>query len=265
MGFSLVYRGNALPLVSTAVIGRTPSCKVQLDGPGVSRRHARVVVDRDQVTIEDLGSANGVLVNDERIVGPRRLKEGDWITVGSHSLQLVVDDRPAPSHDEIEDEDTDHDFGTATQRASQLTLTGEAALEMIEVGLVNEAEQLLSGRLEKLLEEARDAGKLDDGKRREAARFALELAMATGHGRWIAYVFEIFQVTKAMMPPEVVGILGTAATHAGETVDVAAAERYLAMLQDGHAGAEQEDIEATERLVARLRTVGRQELIKTSN
>jgi hypothetical protein len=257
MGFSLLYRGNALPLRTTAVIGRSPACRVLLDGPGVSRRHARIELREEGVVIEDLGSANGVLVNGERIRGPRTLLEGDWLTIGGHSLQLVVDDRPAKSLSGGRDDDDDleepSDFGTQTQRASQLVLTGEAALEMIEVGLVHEAEQLLGTRLKHLLDEAREANKLEDGKRREAARFALELAMATGNSRWIEYVFQVFEATKGVMPAEVMAIVGTAATRVTGTIPVAPAEAYLSMLRDGHAGAELEDIEVAERLVRELR------------
>src|SRR5690606_28594909 len=133
---------------SEAIIGRTASCAVRLDGPGVSRRHARISVLDGEVTVEDLASAHGVLVNGERIEGKRRLEAGDWLTVGGHSLQLVVDERPDAPNDEIEDENTDHEVGLVTERASQLMLTGEAALEMIEVGQVAEAERLLARRLE---------------------------------------------------------------------------------------------------------------------
>src|SRR5262245_57631912 len=136
MGFSLLYRGNALPLRASAVIGRSPSCRILLEGPGVSRRHARIIITADdEVMIEDLGSANGVFVNGERIGGAQVLAEGDWLTIGGHSLQLVVDDRPAKSVSGPRDDDDtmeEVDFGTSTQRASQLVLTGEAALEMIE-------------------------------------------------------------------------------------------------------------------------------------
>src|SRR5262245_55674703 len=256
MGFSLLYRGNALPLRSSAVIGRSPACRVLLEGPGVSRRHARIMVRDDDVVIEDLGSANGVLVNGERIVGPKELKEGDWLTIGGHSLQLVVDDRPAKSISgsrDDEDEVEEVDFGTSTQRASQLVLTGEAALEMIEVGLVHEAEQLLGARLQHLLSEARDAHKIEDSKRREAARFALELAMATGNARWIEYLFQLFEATRTVMPAESVAIVSTAAARVTGAIPLAAAEGYLAMLRSGGAGAEKEDIENAERLVRELR------------
>src|SRR5581483_8941268 len=49
------------------VIGRSAAANVRLTDDGVSRRHARIVVVDKTVTVEDLGSANGVFVNGERV------------------------------------------------------------------------------------------------------------------------------------------------------------------------------------------------------
>ena len=45
------------------VIGRDPSCEVQLVTTGVSRRHARITIEPDRVTLEDLESKNGTWCN----------------------------------------------------------------------------------------------------------------------------------------------------------------------------------------------------------
>ena len=47
---------------SPVVIGRAESSRVVIDHVSVSRRHARIVLDGDQVTLEDLGSAIGISV-----------------------------------------------------------------------------------------------------------------------------------------------------------------------------------------------------------
>jgi hypothetical protein len=55
-----------------------------------SRRHARIARDPSgQLTIEDLGSANGTFVNGERVSGRHVLKVGDSVEVGSTTLQLT--------------------------------------------------------------------------------------------------------------------------------------------------------------------------------
>ena len=65
------------------IVGRAPEADVRLDGSGVSRRHARIVVAADRVYIEDLGSKNGTAVRGERITAARLLADGDDIAIGS--------------------------------------------------------------------------------------------------------------------------------------------------------------------------------------
>jgi len=68
------------------VIGRDPRCTVWLDASGVSRRHARIAVLPDEVTIEDLESSNGTFVAGRKLASPRRLDDGDAIELGSATL-----------------------------------------------------------------------------------------------------------------------------------------------------------------------------------
>src|SRR3984957_12536093 len=70
-------------------VGRNASCQLSLDDPLVSRRHALLTVIKDSVTIEDLQSRNGVMVNGERIVAPVTLQAGDKIVIGSQEMMLL--------------------------------------------------------------------------------------------------------------------------------------------------------------------------------
>jgi DNA-binding NtrC family response regulator len=72
------------------VFGRQPDCSVVIDHDGVSRRHARVIRARDQITVEDLESRNGTLVNGEKITSPRRLAPGDVLSIGPASAILAT-------------------------------------------------------------------------------------------------------------------------------------------------------------------------------
>jgi diguanylate cyclase (GGDEF)-like protein len=67
------------------VIGRSPQATIRLGDEGISRRHARVVVQGEQVMLEDLGSANGTSVNGER-TSTMQLKDGDKIRLGSTTI-----------------------------------------------------------------------------------------------------------------------------------------------------------------------------------
>ncbi len=70
------------------IIGRDPRCGVWLDMPGVSRRHARILVAGDMVQIEDLGSKNGTFVGDDAVSDPRRLLDGDAVQIGPVHLSF---------------------------------------------------------------------------------------------------------------------------------------------------------------------------------
>jgi two-component system cell cycle response regulator len=75
------------------VIGRAASATVRLNDDGISRRHCRVLAIGGQVIIEDLGSANGTLVNGE-MIQHHALKEGDKIRLGATTtLKFTYQDK----------------------------------------------------------------------------------------------------------------------------------------------------------------------------
>ncbi|MBA2579034.1 MAG: DUF3662 domain-containing protein [Euzebyaceae bacterium] len=77
--------GARIPLSGTATIGRLPECDITLDDPSVSRRHARMVLEGDRWTVEDLGSTNGVRVNGAT-VGHSEIRTGDRLDLGGVKL-----------------------------------------------------------------------------------------------------------------------------------------------------------------------------------
>lgn len=74
-------------------VGRARECDFVVDSDSVSRLHARFDFDHQQVTITDLGSANGTYLNNEILTAhkPLRLRAGDSINIGKVAL-LVFDD-----------------------------------------------------------------------------------------------------------------------------------------------------------------------------
>jgi len=85
-------RGTLLSVESDLLVGRlAPDDHGRLGGdPELSRRHARISRGADrQLEIEDLGSANGTIVNDERIDTPRTLEVGDVVRMGQTVLQVT--------------------------------------------------------------------------------------------------------------------------------------------------------------------------------
>ncbi len=76
---SLVY-----PLHAVTRLGRGTDVDIRIDDPGVSRHHAEIVLGTD-VTLRDLGSTNGTLVNG-RLVPSAVLRDGDLLQLGSTTL-----------------------------------------------------------------------------------------------------------------------------------------------------------------------------------
>jgi len=87
--FWLVLGDKTLPLASgDTIAGRDPASTLWLDRPGVSRSHARFVVDGTAAWVEDLGSLNGTFVAGTRVSRRVRLHPGDTITIGEITLTL---------------------------------------------------------------------------------------------------------------------------------------------------------------------------------
>lgn len=88
--FRLRYGDRELVLsVGDFVIGRSPDCGLALDDALVSRQHAVIRVKESTLSIEDLGSANGVLVNGTRITRPTELWDRDRIQIGHQRIEVV--------------------------------------------------------------------------------------------------------------------------------------------------------------------------------
>jgi pSer/pThr/pTyr-binding forkhead associated (FHA) protein len=86
----LIVERRHIPLLEgTNVIGRAEDAAIQIDSPGVSRYHARILVAAGVATLEDLGSKNGSYVNGT-LVTTRRLIDGDEIRVGATILTFRI-------------------------------------------------------------------------------------------------------------------------------------------------------------------------------
>jgi murein DD-endopeptidase MepM/ murein hydrolase activator NlpD/pSer/pThr/pTyr-binding forkhead associated (FHA) protein len=76
--------------VSVQVIGRDPSCDLQLDDPKVSRRHCQMETADGRVTVTDLGSHNGTYLGSNRLEPGQRARwmPDQELRIGPFSLQL---------------------------------------------------------------------------------------------------------------------------------------------------------------------------------
>jgi two-component system response regulator AtoC len=85
----------ALPLQGDVVVGRSTDAAVRIDDASISRRHA-VLHIADEVTVEDLGSANGTRVRGAAVAPSARIeaRPGDVIEFGSVLCALVGEAAP---------------------------------------------------------------------------------------------------------------------------------------------------------------------------
>ncbi len=82
---------QALPLETFPfIIGRARECHFVVDHGQVSRLHARLELDHEQITLLDLNSTNGTYVNGERIAQPIALKPSQTFKIGDTVFYLAL-------------------------------------------------------------------------------------------------------------------------------------------------------------------------------
>ena len=85
------HQGLKIPLTDgDNVIGRLMGCEVLLEDHSVSRKHAVLSKLPEGWTVEDLGSKNGTLVNNQKIKEKVMIAHRDIIRVGIYSLRLIT-------------------------------------------------------------------------------------------------------------------------------------------------------------------------------
>lgn len=73
------------------VFGRGPECHIQPNSDVISRQHCLLKVrPGGGLSVRDLGSANGTLVNGIRILEEQLLQDGDRLQLGPVVLQVLL-------------------------------------------------------------------------------------------------------------------------------------------------------------------------------
>jgi predicted component of type VI protein secretion system len=266
MRFRLRYLHHDLELIEGQfAVGRSAGCQLSLDDPLVSRRHALLVVSREGVTIEDLQSRNGVIVNGQRIPGRTKVHAGDKIVIGSQELTLLE------GRDSAGRETASHQMGKRTlpkmpaatelmtaehassvppsgesmlgdpdaepsmvRRADAFNLLGGVAEKALAMGRADEAERLLASPLADVVEASRAGKRLSPWLVDMAARFAAKLATATAKGAWADYVIELYDAQMRPCPAPVVDELYNAFRKVN-AIDLVRLRGYVARMREKQA------------------------------
>src|SRR5262245_5194747 len=137
---ALEYGGKTHPIHKTPfVLGRARDCDLVVFGDAVSRRHAALVEIRGEISIEDLGSRNGVLVNMRRIEGRLRVRPGDVLTLGDETVTVCTDRSAATKRPEA--------TATRLARPSPTPLDPTAPIESLDLFASAVDKALLAGRI----------------------------------------------------------------------------------------------------------------------
>ncbi|APW62183.1 FHA domain-containing protein [Paludisphaera borealis] len=89
--------GKVIPLVGPKFkIGRGETCHLRPNSEQVSREHAEFTINGDVVTVGDLGSRNGTLVNGKALTTETcQLKDRDLVQVGPLTFAVSIQRSPA--------------------------------------------------------------------------------------------------------------------------------------------------------------------------
>ncbi len=265
MPYRLRYLAHDFELpVGEFIVGRSAECQLAVDDPLVSRKHAILRVNAAGVTVADLGSRNGVVVNGVRISGAQPLGDGDRVVIGSQEMTLHKIDEHRPSARGR----VDQDYRRATQTLGAVNvgdiravmdaapasppasapapvaskpadfsrgvntfrLLGGVADKALAMGRTEEAERILQALLLEIRKRAGEGVPVDADVAEYAARYAARLAGASAKGNWVDYVFELYTLVKRPIPAPVVDELYNVVRKV-KTLDLATLRAYLALLR----------------------------------
>lgn len=203
------------------VIGRAGSCQLSLDDPLVSRHHAQLSVDGERVTVEDLGSRNGVKVNGELIKGPYAVQDKDQLVIGGQELKYLL--RRENMGDTL--------IQPATQRIPTFGLLGILADKAFALGRADEAERLLTELLDQVLGDLENGREVKSDLFDRATDYAMKLASATGSARWVEYIFRAFGSIRRPCPAGIVDELYSLVRRV-DRLNLGALRTYIEVLRE---------------------------------
>ena len=89
--------GQVIPIVGNRfVVGRADDCNLKPRSELISRYHCEIFMEDGEVFVRDMGSKNGVFLNENQITETYELKNGDKLTIGplEFFVNIIVESKP---------------------------------------------------------------------------------------------------------------------------------------------------------------------------
>jgi hypothetical protein len=258
-------------------IGRSEECEVTIEDPLVSRRHARILFQADDVTLEDLGSRNGVRVNGKLVKGSQRLVDGDRVRIGTQDFVFCLVQQKAGqrarttgvlrlcgqckapyaremiscpncgANDQTDEETLSGTFGPDSQHSWSMQLLVEALQKALGLGRLTDADRILR-RASALLEEHLATGGIaQPAQMAPLANAAARICEETMDPSWAVWIPTFYVEADVFPPAEVVDRLVTLRLRYGELREPI--ERLLVHCRGLAVSPSREDREAILRLI----------------
>lgn len=224
--FRLLWGSHSLELdPGSAVFGRGDECELQTDDPLVSRQHARLVVTEQAVSIEDLGSRNGISVNGQRIGGITVLNAGDRVRIGSQELTVMLGrDTANPTQPPA-----------PTRRFEGLAIISELMEKAIALGRIDEAERLVEGPFVQLLEDLAARREMPAALISHATKLATRVVVVTSKRVWVERLLQLYLLEKRPWPADVIDTMYEVARRVSG-LDRSLLRAYVAELRNAQLG-----------------------------
>ena len=88
-------------------VGRISEASLQLDSKSISKQHAELIIQGDELWLRDLNSTNGTFVNGERIAALTRLQPGDLMQFATSVFRIGREERQTVGHTASEQDISD--------------------------------------------------------------------------------------------------------------------------------------------------------------
>ncbi len=127
------------------MLGRKPENDLVIDNLAVSGFHAKILKEKDQYVLEDMGSLNGTYVGGDRITR-RTLRDGEQILIGKHTIEFIAPElKPAEAAPQPAQRQKALDETVVLDPRFQQQLLGRVASEPRSASPVIEKSDVLGG------------------------------------------------------------------------------------------------------------------------